>query len=147
MSLIVAVIAVVVAVWALMRPTPQPSAATGPTPAEMKTATAKACGAYMTVSKAVTIQTHVDLGQDPVALAAVAANARLAMSEGATYLLLHLDSATPDELDELVRKFADDLHSIAMGALAGQINTDAGQATRLSDAEKTGNKIEAFCGR
>lgn len=146
-SLIVAVIAVAVAVWALVRPAPQPPAPAGPTAAEIKTATAKACGAYATVSKAVTIQTHVDLGQDPVALAAVAANARLAMAEGAAYLLSHVDSDTPDELDELIRKFADDLHAISMGALAGQVNTDAGQATRLMDAEKTGNKIEAFCGR
>lgn len=99
----------------------------------------------MTVSKAVSLQTHADLGPEPVAQAAVAANARLAMAAGADYLLAHVDPATPAGLAEAAKRFADDLHSIAMGALAGQVNSDAGQTAKLVDAEKTGNKIEALC--
>ena len=49
------------------------------------------------------LQTHADLGPEPVALAAVAGNARLALFGGGQYLLNSLDSATPPELADAVR--------------------------------------------
>ena len=55
------------------------------------------------------IQTHVDLGPDPVAQKGVAANARLAMVGGGEYLLSHLDPKTPPELADAVRSFANNL--------------------------------------
>jgi hypothetical protein len=97
------------------------------------------------VSKAVSLQTHADLGPEPVALAAVAANARLAMSEGATYLLGRIDPATPDDVADAARRFADDLHSIAIGALGGHSNTEPAQIALLKDAEKTSSQIDRLC--
>jgi hypothetical protein len=131
-------------VWAVLRPTPEPIAAT-PTAKESSDAKARTCSAYSIVSKAVSLQTHADLGPDPIALAAVAANARLAMSEGATYLLARIDPATPDDVATAARTFADDLHSIAMGALAGHSSSEPAQAALLRHAEKTGNQVENLC--
>ena len=58
----------------------------------------RVCDAFNTVSKSVQLQTHNDLGPDPVAQAAVAGNARLALVGGGEYLLNNLDSATPSDL-------------------------------------------------
>ena len=63
-------------------------------------------------------QTHADLGPDPVAEQAVAANARLAMTAGGSYLIAHLDAATLAELASAIRSFADDLNTIGNNALA-----------------------------
>jgi hypothetical protein len=141
---VIALIAIAVAAWAVLRPAPEPVTTT-PTGTEISAAKARTCGAYSAVSKAVSLQTHADLGPDPVALAAVAANARLAMSEGATYLVSRIDPATPDDVSEAARRFADDLHAIAIGALAGHSNTEPAQTALLNDAEKTGNQIERLC--
>jgi hypothetical protein len=142
--LVIALIAIAVATWALLRPAPEPAAA-APTAKEISDARARACGAYSAVSKAVSLQTHADLGTDPVALAAVAANARLAMSEGATYLLSRIDPATPDDVAEAARRFVDDLHSIAIGALEGHSNTEPAQVALLKDAEKTSDRLQNLC--
>ena len=74
-ALVIALIAVAVAVWALLRPPPalSPARASGQ---QIAAAKAGACGAYTTVSTAVSLQTHADLGRDSVAVQAVAANAR-----------------------------------------------------------------------
>ena len=72
-ALLVAVVAVALAIWALT------SASSG-APAAAKQAgdpKMRVCTALDTVAKAVTGQTHNDLGPDPVAQAAVAGNAPL----------------------------------------------------------------------
>ncbi len=143
-ALLVAVIAVAVAVWALLRPLP---ASTPPAPTSQQSADAKgrACNAYHTVTAAVSLQTHADLGPDPVALQAVAANARLAMSTGASYLLARTDPATPAELAAAIRSFAANLQDISMNALAGVPNDDLAQAARLHDGEATSARIGDLC--
>ena len=84
-SLGIAVIAIAVAAWALLRaPRSDTVAATSQQIADAKY---RACTATDTVRKAVARQTHNDLGGDPVAVQVVAANSRLAMSTGASYLL------------------------------------------------------------
>lgn len=141
-ALVIALIAAGLAGWAAFRPAPAPS---NPTPAaapqsgDPKT---NACDAYRTVSSAVSLQTHADPGAE---VQGVAANARLAMSGGATYLLAHLSPATPGDLADAVRSFATGLQDISMNALAGVPNDDPKQAERLSNAEKTNSRIAEIC--
>ena len=118
-ALLVAVVAVALAIWALA------SASSG-APAPSWRATPKFGFVLPSTrsAKAVTGQTHNDLGPDPVAQAAVAGNARLALLGGGQYLLSRLDSATPTELADAVRSFANDLQDIGMYALAGVPNSD-----------------------
>ena len=89
LSLIVALAAVGVAAWAIVMAWPekrtQPSA-------ESKQ---KVCAAFDTVSRAVQLQTHANLGPDPIAQTAVASNARLALIGGGEYLVSRLDDQTP----------------------------------------------------
>ena len=121
-ALLVAVVAVALAVWALT---------SGSSGAPVKLAgdpKLRVCTAVNTVSQAVAGQTGNDLGPDPVAQAAVAGNARLALLGGGQYLLSRLDSATPTELADPVRSFANDLQDIGIYALAGVPRTDPAQA-------------------
>ena len=103
------------------------------------------CTAFDTVSKAVKLQTNADLGPDPVALEAVAGNARLALLGGGQYLLNRLDSATPPELADAVRSFANNLQDIGMYAAAGVMNSDPAQAARLAEGEATRKQILDLC--
>ncbi len=142
LALVVALIATGLAGWALLRPapsTPAPAPAAAPQNGDPKD---NACAAYRTVSSAVSLQTHADTGAE---VQGVAANARLAMSGGATYLLAHLSPATPSDLADAIRAFAAGLQDISMNALAGVPNDDPNQAERLSNAEKTNSKIAELC--
>jgi hypothetical protein len=112
---------------------------------EVARATARVRAAYETVAKAVSLQTHADGGKDPVAVTAVAANARLSMSAGGAYLLSRLDPATPPALAAEVRSFAELLEDIAMNSLAGVANEDPVQAARLRDAEAASARISTMC--
>ena len=113
-ALLIALIAVGLAVWALLS-----ASSKAPARAEQEgDPKARVCNAFDTVSQAVQMQTHADLGPDPVAQKAVAANARLAMVGGGDYLLSHLDPKTPPELADAVRSFANNLEDIGMNALA-----------------------------
>ena len=130
--------------WALLRPAPAPS--TAPASAEQTAqAKARACSAYTTVSTAVSLQAHANLGIELVAVQAVAANARLAMGDGGSYLLAHLDPATPPDLAAAMRSFADGLQDITMNALAGVTNDDPAQAARLRDAETASARVADLC--
>ncbi len=140
-ALLVAVVAVVLAIWALTSSSSGGSAA-GTLPGDPEV---RVCTAFDTVSKAVTDQTHTDLGPDPVAQAAVAGNARLALIGGGQYLLSRLDSATPSELADPVRSFANDLQDIGIHALAGVSNSDNEQAARLTQADLTRKQIVDLC--
>jgi hypothetical protein len=140
-ALVIALVAAGVAGWALLRPTP-PSAS--PAPAAQQTGDPKTntCAAYRTVSTAVSLQTHADAGTE---VQGVAANARLAMSSGATFLLAHLNPGTPADLADAIRTFATGLQDISMNALAGMPNTDPAQAGRLRDTEAVNTRIAQLC--
>ena len=143
--LLIAVIAIGVAVWALMRPQqPNTPAAAAPSAQQNADAKTRVCAAFNTVRSAVALQTHADLSPDPVAQA-VAANARLAMAGGGLYLLGRLDPATPADLADAVRAFATVLQDISMNALAGVGNDDPAQAARLQDGETTSTKVADLC--
>jgi hypothetical protein len=140
-ALLVAVIAVGLAIWAL---TSSGSKSAEPAPQEGDPKT-RVCTAFDTVSKAVSLQTHANLGAEPVPQAAVAANARLALVGGGQYLLSVLDSATAPDLADAVRSFADDLQNIGINALAGATNSEPAQADRLTQADATRKQIADLC--
>ncbi|MGY4712525.1 hypothetical protein ACXDF8_23695 [Mycolicibacterium sp. CBM1] len=146
-ALTLSLIAVAAAGWAVLRPQPTMPATPPPAGVESQPGDPKAaaCDAYRTVSAAVSLQTHADAGSDPAAVQGVAANARLAMAGGATYLLAHVSSATPAELAETMRRFAAGLQDISMNALAGVTNTDPAQAARLQDAQAASNRLVELC--
>jgi hypothetical protein len=139
-ALLVAVVAVALAIWALTSASSTSAAAKQAGDPKIRV-----CTAFDTVSKAVTGQTHNDLGPDPVAQEAVAGNARLALVGGGQYLLSRLDSATPTELADPVRSFANDLQDIGMYALAGVSNTEPEQAARLTQADLVRKQIVELC--
>ena len=138
-ALLIALAAMGAAAWAIVMAWPQKDDTVQPT-AESKQ---KVCAAFDTVSKAVPLQTNNDLGRDPVAQAAVAANARLALIGGGQYLLDSLDASTPAELADPVRSFASTLQDVGMNALAGLSNRD--QVTRLAEGEQTMSQIVDLC--
>ena len=102
--------------WSLLHPL---GASTRATDAQVTEAAARACAAYHTVRSAVSLHTHASLGDNPAAVQASAANARLSMAAGGSYLLAHLDPATPPALAVAIRSLADGLQGITMNALAG----------------------------
>jgi hypothetical protein len=140
-ALLIAVVAVALAIWALV------SGPSNATEAAMQTGDPKVrlCDAFDTVTKAVSLQTHTDLGQDPVPQAAVAGSARLALFGGGQYLLNRLDPATPPELTDPVRAFANDLQDIGVNALAGVSNSVPEQSARLMDADALRKQIAELC--
>jgi hypothetical protein len=75
----------------------------------------------------------------------VAANARLATLGGGEYLLSRLDPATPSELADPVRSFANNLQDIGMNQLVGLPNTDPTVAARLSEAQAASQQITDMC--
>lgn len=148
LALLVAVVAVGVAVWALVTASSNdvPTVA-NPAAASVQAGDSKVrvCTAFDTVSRAVSSQTNTNLGAEPIAQAAVAGNARLALVGGGQYLLGNLDSATPTELADEVRSFGNDLEYIGMNALAGVPNSDPVLAGRLTQANQTRTRIVGLC--
>ena len=142
-ALALAVISIGIAIWALV----QGNQSNTPAPTSQQTADAKgrACTAYNAVRAAVSTQTHTDLGNDPVAVEAVAADARLAMTAGASYLLASLDPATPGDLAAAIHSFANDLQDISMYAQAGMGNQDPAQAARLRDGDTANTHVAELC--
>ena len=141
LALFVALTAIGVAAWAMVMAWPKAADTAQPSD-ESK---AKVCAAFDTVGKAVQLQTHADLGPDPIAQTAVASNARLSLIGGGEYLLSRLDDQTPPELAEAVRSFANNLADIGMNALAGTTNEDPQQSARLTAGEADRNKIAELC--
>ena len=142
-ALVIALIAVGLAGWAVW-PAPANKAAR-PSAQQVTDAKARGCGAFTTVTTAVSLQTHANLGPDPAGVQAVAANARLAMAAGGPYLLAHVDSATPAPLAGAIRDLANDLQDIAMSAMAGVGNDDPAQAARLRDGQAVAGRIAELC--
>ncbi|WP_445166320.1 hypothetical protein ACTXG7_20995 [Mycolicibacterium sp. Dal123E01] len=140
-ALVVALIAAGLGGWALLRPAPKAAdpAAAPQQPGDPKT---NACTAWRTVSSAILLQTHADPGAE---VQGVAANARLAMSGGATYLFNHLNPGVPADIADPIRSFATGLQDISINALAGVPNSDPAQAERLRNAEATNIKLAELC--
>lgn len=150
-TLVVALGALGISLWVLLRPpstgSSAASATTAPSPQQITDAKTRVCGAYDTVGAAVTLRSNANPGPDPAAAQAevVAANTRLALAVGYSYLLSHLDPATPAPLAAAMRRFADDLQEIAIYALAGVNNDDPAQAGRLQDVVALNTQILGLC--
>lgn len=145
--LALAVIAAIAATWTLASPGQPASQPAGPVVDAQQSDAAKArvCGAFAVVRQAVSVQTNADLGNDPVAREAVAANARLAILGGGAYLLSRLDPATPEELATSVRAFANDVQDIGMNQLIGIPNADPKVVALLSAAKESSTHITKLC--
>ncbi len=75
------------------------------------------------------------------------ANARLSAYVGGLYLLDRLDPATPKELADEVRGFANLLTDIGATATAGASDADPDQAARLKSADAANTKIGEACAK
>lgn len=142
-ALVISLLAAAGAGWALLKPAP-------PAPGAIDDPKAQVCSTFETVSKAVSIQTKRAPGPElgpatPIAAEAIAANARLAMSGGAGYLLEQLPPNAPSELATEIRSFASNLNGLAINALAGVPNDQEPQAGLLQSAEDTNKKIVELC--
>ena len=140
-ALLISVVAIVVSIWALVNESSRASAGIL-LPGDPKT---RVCAAFDTVSKAVPLQTNIEMGPDPVARSAVSANARLALFGGGQYLVNQLDPATPKELADPVRSFANELRDIGMNALANVQSSDPDQAFRMAKGDTARLQIAELC--
>ncbi|GLP75728.1 hypothetical protein TUM20983_28380 [Mycobacterium antarcticum] len=146
-AVILSVVAVGLSAWAAFGPqrkSPEPNY-TSAQQGEAKTAI---CAAADVVRKGVSLNTNLQVpgGEgDVTGSLAVAANARVSLSSGGQYLLARLDPATPTELADGVKKFANTLLDIGAAATSGSPNTDPDQAARLRDADAENAKLGELC--
>jgi hypothetical protein len=146
-AVVLALIAVGLAAWAAFRPAKEPAAPTY-TAAQQSDARAKICAAADVVRRGVSLNTNLPIpgGEgDVTGSLAVAANARLSLSNGGQYLLARLDPATPSDLADPVREFANELLDIGAGSIVGLQNSDPAQAARLKAADAANVKIAEAC--
>lgn len=151
-ALVLAVIAVAVALWsAFGAPVAPTTDATGftatgaPSAEEEAQAKTDICAAFSSVRDSVSLQTNTDLGPDPAAVSAVAANSRLATLGGGQYLLSKLNPTVPTDLAEAVRSFAFDLQDIGVQQLAGIGGDDPKQLDRMNAAQADAVRITDLC--
>ncbi len=144
-----ALVAVALSGWALFR-TMSGSAGSAPTYSDSQRSDAKAkvCGAFDLVRRGVSRNTNVAVPggpEDVTGTLAVAANARISLYDGGQYLLARLDPATPTELGNAVRGFANTLMDIGAAATAGALDNDPDQVARLRSADEGNVKIGQLC--
>lgn len=150
---VLALVAVGLAGWALLRPAPGGSstgsgAAANYSDAQGAEAKAKICAVFDTVRNGVTVNTNLQAPGGPEDITgnlAVAANARISLYDGGQYLLARLEPSTPPELADAVRNFANNLMDIGAAATAGALNTDPAQAARLRDADAVNGAVGRLC--
>jgi hypothetical protein len=144
-SLVVAVVAIVLAGWTLYGSEPsKPEYSSDQTDA----AKAKACTAVDVVRRGVSLNTNLMPAGGPsdvTGAQAVAANARVSLFDGGQYLIARLDQATPELLAEKVRDFANNLMDIGANATAGVPNSDSAQTERLNTADRTSTALTELC--
>jgi hypothetical protein len=147
-ALVVALVAVGLAVWAVMKgPSDSESASvfTGTTTGDPK---GSICEAFNVIRNGVQINTNLQPPggpEDVTGSMAVAANARLSLYDGGQYLLARLEPRTPPELADAVRKFANNLMDIGARSTSGIPNSDPGQAARLKAADEANASITNLC--
>ena len=147
LALVLAVVAVGLSGWALYRLS-QTGTSARYTDAERADAKRQICAAADVVRRGVSLNTNLQPAggpQDVNGILAVAANARVSLSDGGQYLLARLDPATPPELADAVKKFANGLMDIGAAATAGAQNSQPEQAARLRDADAVNRTIGDLC--
>ena len=147
-ALVLSVIAVGLAAWAVLRPASSGPAEPTYTAAQQNDAKTAICAATDLVRRGVSLNTNLQIpgGEaDVTGSLAVAANARVSLSDGGQYLISRLDPATPTELAGAVKEFANTLLDIGAAATAGSPNTDPEQAARLRTADTQNNAVIERC--
>ncbi|WP_094286776.1 hypothetical protein [Mycobacterium lehmannii] len=155
LALVVALVALGVAVWVLVKEpasTTQDSGSAEPASVFTGTTTddpkAASCQAFDLVRRGVQLNTNLQPPggpQDATGTLAVGANARLSLYEGGAYLLARLQPDTPSELADAIRSFGNQLMDIGARSIAGIPNADPDQAARLKNADATSGKIAGLC--
>jgi hypothetical protein len=144
-ALLLSLVALGLAVWTVLRPAAKPSSVLY-SAAEQADAKAAACRAADLVRKGVSLNTNLQSSAgDVMGSLAVAANARLSLSDGGLYLINRLDDATPSELSDAVGQLAHTLMDIGAASTAGALNTDPDQAARLQAADTENAKVAELC--
>jgi hypothetical protein len=144
-SLVIAIVALGVAGWTLYK---TQFDKTEYDPTQIADAKSKVCEAADVVRRGISINTNLAPAggpQDVTGAQAVAANARISLYDGGQYLLARLDPATPAQLADKVREFAETLLDIGANATAGVPNDEPAQAKRLTDADAANSAITELC--
>src|SRR3954464_533665 len=148
-TLVVAVAAAALSGWLLIRQA-QEGTPNSPnyTTAQRADAKQKICAATDLVRKGVSLNTNLQPPggpEDVTGSLAVAANARISLYDGGQYLLARLDPATPTDLADSVKNFANLLMDIGANATAGSPNSQPEQAARLKEADAANAKTTELC--
>jgi hypothetical protein len=148
-TLVIAILAAALSGWLLYRlaqqGTPNVPNYTGAQRADAKQ---KVCATTDLVRTGVSLNTNLlppGGPQDVTGTLAVAANARISLYDGGQYLLARLDPATPPDLADAVKKFANLLMDIGAAATSGAQNSEPEQAARLKEADATNGTIAELC--
>ncbi|MGY4651528.1 hypothetical protein [Mycobacterium sp. URHB0021] len=147
-AIIIAVVALALAGWSLFLSLHDRASQVHYTDAQQADAKVKACSAIDLVRRGISLNTNLQPAGGPADVTgsqAVAANARVALYDGGQYLLARLDTATPTDLADAIRKFADTAMDIGAAATAGAQNSDPAQAARLQDADSANATITELC--
>lgn len=149
-ALLVAIAALALAGWTVYRSVINPDDKSEPSYSDTQRAEAKVkiCTAVDVVRRGVSLNTNLQPAggpEDVTGSLAVAANARVALYNGGQYLLARIDPATPTDLADAVRKFANNLLDIGAAATAGAQNADPAQAARLRDADSANATVVELC--
>jgi hypothetical protein len=147
-ALPIALIALAVSIVGWFRPTSHSNEPpTKPTYSDQQTAEAKqsVCTAYESVRQAVSVNTGRNGGDDPTAVIAVAANARIALYDGGDYLLkvLNENPATPPDLDRAARALTNAYQQMAINYLANA--PDPQQQASRDTVEKANTTVYGIC--
>jgi hypothetical protein len=148
LALIVALIAVGLAVWGLVKTPAQSQSEQVFTGTRTDDPKGAICDAFTVVRNGVQINTNLQPpgGPDDVTGSmAVAANARVSLYDGGQYLLARLQPDTPTDLADAVRKFANNLMDIGARSTSGIPNSEPAQAARLKEADTANATITNLC--
>jgi hypothetical protein len=145
---LIAVTALLLAGWALLRS--GSGADRDFSDSQRADAKSKACAAFDVVRRGVKVNTSIPVPggpEDVVGALVVGANARNSAYVGGLYVLERLDPATPAELADQIRQFADVLMDIGATATAGASDSDPDQAARLKSADAANTKLGELCAK
>ncbi|WP_422743260.1 hypothetical protein ACN27E_17190 [Mycobacterium sp. WMMD1722] len=145
LALVLAAAALAVSGWTWWQSRTEPSYSEE----QRSAAKAAVCGAFTSVRTAVATNTHLQPpggAVDVTGALATAANARGALMNGGQYLLARLEPATPPELADTTRQFANKLLDFGAAATAGVQNTDPGQEALSKELDTLGDRLGQLCG-
>jgi hypothetical protein len=154
LALVIALIAVGLAAWVLIKESTSSQSDQSQEPASVFTDDAAdnpkgtICEAFNVVRTGVQTNTNLQPPggpEDVTGSMAVAANARLSLVEGGQYLLARLQPDTSQDLTDAIRTFANQLMDIGAHSIAGVPNSDPAQSARLKEADASSAEIADLC--